>query len=311
MPNTRKGGNLSSKNAQKTEKISAKEVHDGRHAMDAIANVNNSRATSVEREAVSVTRQNEFAKISSPKRKYKTKKSKDRTKESEDNSQGTEDLQFSQDLEDPNNTTANFVEDGDEIQMEINDGGAATTEFESDHSIDPDESGSEVESEGSDEGLISESEYEDKGKERADSQIENDEDIDDEPQSVKRRCKDKQVKKKAEKRQSVEEQLDDLNDTLKVMKQFMMQNMNDGSSSSKSPGRGPKKLKSVVVADKRGKEINSDPSNSDTTIYKNVLQKDSSTIEQVVDKEVTFVKRNEVTEKVDKQISGDNSSSDE
>ena len=87
---------------------------------------------------------------------------------------------------------------------------------------------------------------------------------------------------------SVEDRLDTLTDTLQVMKNFMMKKeMFDESAS------GPSMSKETVMK-RSGNALTLISSNSETTIYKNVLDKaNQNTTEVVVDPEISFKQVNE------------------
>ena len=185
---------------------------------------------------------------------------------------------------------ANFEEDGEMIQMEINDGGAAEQEFASELSSD------------------SESEEENEQELEAGEITEGSASEDEEPeQPAEKRIKKKSSSNKSTKstaRVSVEARLDTLTDTLSVMKDFMLQNRIMTRPLNHPEGKNQKDKDGTK---RKGQLTNPSQTNSDTTIYKNVLSKigepenqakgnevsDLNSGEDEDDPEVTFKVRDE------------------
>ena len=158
------------------------------------------------------------------------------------------------------------------IQMEINDGGAAEQEFASELSSD---SESEAENEQELEaGEITE------GSASEDKELE---------QPTEKRIKKKASSHKLTARASVEVQLDTLTDTLNVMKDFMLQN-----GFIAGPLHQEEKNQMVKEGTKRkGQLTNPSQTNSDTTIYKNMLSKIGESEDQVKGNEVSDLQMGE------------------
>ena len=178
-----------------------------------------------------------------------------------------------------------FEEDGDAIQMEINDGGAAAKEFASD--IDTDEENSVSQNETFDNSEDSESDQETAENSDPDpefiselGEIVEDSGSEAEPEPVKKVKKSTNPKHKR-KRESVEDRLDNLSNTLIAMKELLTQKGLVGETTATAPSSQSGKNETVV-------------STSDTTIYNNALDKiTDQTALIAVDPEISF----KVTEK--------------
>ena len=198
---------------------------------------------------------------------------------------------------DKNVETVQFEEDGHEMQMEINDGGAATAEFaskssdnsESEESDDNDNDWENNSQDDMDTGEITEvSESE---SEAENHEISERDQMTPPQQKTARSMKAKARAKKE--RHSVEDRLDTLTDTLQVMKNFMMKK---GMFDELAPG--PSTAKETATK-RNGNALTLISSNSETTIYKNVLDKaNQNTTEVVVDPEISFKQVNETDPKL-------------
>ena len=189
---------------------------------------------------------------------------------------------------DPQHTQAfEFEENGEIVRMEINDGGAAEEEFASEDETEegqlPDK---EVESDDEMQGEHSsdEDEQSSDGKNTSDDEPE--------PTPMPSPLVKWKLKKK-ERRQSLENWLDTMSSVLLVVKDILMKNGLADSTVPKAGTSGTNKTN-------RGKQSN--PSTSETTIYRNVLNKiDQSRDETwretenetIVDSEITFKVRQE------------------
>ena len=122
--------------------------------------------------------------------------------------------QGSSDLVDQNNSEVHeFEEDGEHIQMEINDGGAATAEFSSDPESEND---SKEESEGSEHNVTMETDVDigTEGEPWAEQNVNT--------SSQDENTQNQLLMIEREKRQSIEEKLENMSSTLEVMKDFFM-----------------------------------------------------------------------------------------
>ena len=196
---------------------------------------------------------------------------------------GSEDLNKSQ------LSTVQFDEDGETIEMQIDDGGAAAAEFASDEEMHTEVSDSDPEmSDEHEAGEITEGES-------------------DEEQNLV------PIKKKKDgNRKSVEERLDNLSSMVMAMKDFLMQSKAGDVSPGPSKGTSEKKSKKV-----KG-EINSDGTESEVTIYRNALNQDlcdeldnAKKREVCVDSEITFNVKAAKTFDGHREVKGHDSSSSE
>ena len=156
--------------------------------------------------------------------------------------------------------TIEFKEDGEMIQMEINDGGAAAAEFASEEDIETEtDSGGGSDSEPEAGEITSNSDQQ--ASESEEEKIN---------ESVKTPSKeDKQAKRKAKDdrhRLSVEQRLNDMSDTLLFMKEMFLKNglakQNNPQESKEIGGKSTKKGNA---------QVQSNESNSETTIYHSAL----------------------------------------
>ena len=193
-----------------------------------------------------------------------------------------------------NVTSANFDEDGDVIQMEINDGGAAEAEFASDRldrsedSAESDQETDKYSDEESEEGELTDRTDNEDGTAVANTSCYD-------PVSPPAK---KAKKSKHESWRSVKDRLDNLSDTLKIMKDFMLQKgmMNHDSEAAGSESQNQQqqtRVRSVVTKDMgkdRAGKVNSNTSSSETTIYQKALRKEGEGQDIIVDNEISFKK---------------------
>ena len=185
-----------------------------------------------------------------------------------------------------------FNEDGEVMVMEINDEGAAAQEFASESDNSEDSNSDSAKSSDDETGFVSDGEIIDDKEdaewmnEGEDSQASNyPSSQDDEPND--RLCKDKKKKKKA-KRKSMEDKIDTMSNTLLAWQQIMMKNGLLATESDKERADNRKRNKNETTAKRPNKgEENLAVSNSDTIIYQNVLNK-QTTSEVIVDPEITI-----------------------
>ena len=152
-----------------------------------------------------------------------------------------------------------FEEDGELIQMEINDGGASVAEFESDPGPET-ESETESDSDGEPHCESAAEEIVEESESKSDSEVDSTKAPDKQDKTVKSNKGTKSQQK------SMEDKLDNLSSTLEVMKDFFL---NSGmlNNSKRDQGNTPKKRQG---GGDRGK-TNPLGSNSETTIYRNAL----------------------------------------
>ena len=162
-----------------------------------------------------------------------------------------------------------FVEDGEIIQMEINDGGAAAAEFSS-HPASDNESDCESDEDGTDHYTADDTDV-----------MEAEESPDEQPSSQGSITNVELLKTEQAKRKSMEEKLENMSNTLEVMWDFFM---TSGMMQQKTGSSKPKRHQG---GGDRGKD-NTICSGSETTIYRNVLDRVCMPDEQVVDLEITF-----------------------
>ena len=181
-----------------------------------------------------------------------------------------------------NNEIVQFEEEGEIIQMEIDDGGATAAEFSSEgdcYQNDGSQNDNSSESEQSEQSDNYESEAES-------GEIHNTEtDPEETNESFIETCKNTaslkvKKRKKNSNRHSVEDQLSSMSNTLTVMKELLMKNgitdLPEGNQNQSTKGKALERQTNL--------------SESDTTIYQNALEKvDSGDI--VVDAEITFKNR--------------------
>ena len=207
-----------------------------------------------------------------------------------------DDLDLSQPVQNSQDSEAvELVEDGEIIQMEINDGAAAAQEFSSGN-----------------EDSDSDGEYLKDSQAQSNCGIE-DQDSGEIEEYTTAGYRSKQLRQAesgdycfSNGRKSVEEKLDNLNSMLEVMKDFFLKggfvSQNDHSGKEKTTTK-------CKVKEKRqqGKDLITE-SNSEVTIYHNVLDR----IQDTGDPEITFKPRSEGREiPLETQKKRDSSSSDE
>ena len=174
--------------------------------------------------------------------------------------------------------THQFEEDGELIQMEINDGGAAAAEFASESSGSESDSDEEL-----DQNPSRDEQTEDTEAQTSDGN--SDSEMRQEPGTSatdKSGVKEKWPIKVKSQRKSVEEKLDNLNNTLEVMKEFFL-----NSGMVGQPSTSQEKPKRNQGGGDRG-NMTCIPTNSDTTIYNNVLNQVGEDESEDVDPEITF-----------------------
>ena len=190
---------------------------------------------------------------------------------------------------DNQNEKVQFREDGDLIVMEINDGGAAAAEFASETEDNSDDSESEMD-ETSDDGTMSEGEIPDDGDgESQDEQpitTASDSEIDnpsqDQYQEGRQTYRHEKKKRKKDKRKSMEDKIDTMSNTLLAWQEIMMKN----GLLNKEATDGSKKNKEKRDVNHTG-ELGLTETNSETTIYRNILDKQVAR-EIDVDSEIMF-----------------------
>ena len=178
---------------------------------------------------------------------------------------------------DPGNTqTTEFIEDGEIINMEINDGGAAAREFGSEFKQDDPE---ESDRESDDPEMDHETSVDEVNNTCCENEAETDQSFAEEesPQEQRNTPKKRAENKRAKKR-SLEVQLENMSSTLEVMKDFFLSQMDVTQTGG---GRGKKQT---------GNEMTEGcaPSPSETTIYHNALNQATNEQERLVDPEITF-----------------------
>ena len=188
------------------------------------------------------------------------------------------DDQPEEDFNDQNLETIEFVEEGELIHMEINDGGAAAREFglegeqtkeNQDSESDDDERGNDTETsvEGGPTSYCSGTDAEENRPSTSGEQAKS-------TQGQKRKSRDSPRVNKS-KRQSVEKHLDNMSSTLEVMKDFFLNQM------------GKNQEKEERKREQKGKPQELINSPSETTIYHDAIPRESDQIE-TDDLEITF-----------------------
>ena len=171
--------------------------------------------------------------------------------------------------------TVQFQEEGDTVQMEINDGGDATIEFSSENDqSEQSESDSENDNDSTESGEVSDQD-----------QSEQTDDIQESSQDSLAVEAPKQKRKKKN-RQSLEDRLDTMSSALLLMTEILKQN-----GLVHVPGDNvdlpKKKANDMPDKDRSGKNSNSEDSLSETTIYRDALDK-LEVGEVPVDPEIIF-----------------------
>ena len=165
--------------------------------------------------------------------------------------------------------TIQYEEDGNLISMEINDGGAVAREFLSD---------GEISSESNSEDENTEEER-DSSSSKTKEEVVTDSEV---TEAIHKR------KDKPRKRKSMEEKLDTLSSMVMAMQDMIKKSgILDPKEPKPKENNGKRKGK---LTPKKGREITDNPvdiSNSETTIYQNVLDK-SRHEDVMVDSEITF-----------------------
>ena len=178
----------------------------------------------------------------------------------------------------------NFEEDGEMVEMEISDGGAAAAEFASEEELIEE---NKSESEDSMESSSDEESGNEDDTESGEIQTQSDEEIT-EPSPERSATKDseldelvfespkpKKKKRKSSSKKAFQERLDTMSSTLLAMKELMVQSGLTGKL------QGDK--------EKTGRDNLATESTSETMIYKNALKKSSpNEIVEVIDAEVSF-----------------------
>ena len=198
-----------------------------------------------------------------------------------------------------------FEEDGDNVVMDIDDGGQAAHEFQSDNEA------TDVETE-PDDSDKSEGEYTDPDTSLAQESMESEDSDREGLQTPSKRHSSSVSHQNRDRRQSVEDKLDTLTDTLKVMQNMMIKKGFFDEDKPKAKKKGKTTRKS------RGKNIElneCNKSDSRTTIYQNILQKKGNDGEPVFfsdpeDPEVQF-KQNQVRESTSSEDRDQADTSDE
>ena len=170
-------------------------------------------------------------------------------------------------IDDRETQRTEFIEEGEIIQMEINDGGATAEEFASEGENADVDTDSEADDNYSEEGRSTQYEMEDDHVSDTEPEVEQESFTCGDDCVSESKKKDKQSK--MQRLRSVEDTLDDVSSTLAVMKNFFLNNGlidNEANTSKKKQGGGDRV---------KGKTTNLNSSVSDMTIYKNVLEKGS------------------------------------
>ena len=189
-----------------------------------------------------------------------------------------------------------FEEDGEIINMEITDGGAAAAEFQSE---EEDESESEES-----EGTPTDHSETEAGEITEDSEVEQESAGEPESPIPQKRCKQDKAR-----RESVEARLDSLTDSLNVVKEFVMTQIQSQQANKKTGVKSPKadhaegKNERKRTKQKGQLDNGPNPSISDVTIYKNAVEmaNPSEGLGNVgddsieVDSEITFKRKNDDT----------------
>ena len=295
MPSTRQGRGKKASNQPKPKKFGVNDSDKEKNRDAAVANSNNNQKPDSRTGLKRKSSQQDAGQMN----KIMKARSCD---ENEDNSlTDQDDLDLSQPVQNSQNSEAvEFMEDGEIIQMEINDGAAAAQEF-----------GSENEDSDSDGEYLKDSQTQlNRGIEDQDSDNAETGEIEEYTtagyRSKQLRQADSGDYHFSDGRKSVEEKLDNLNSTLEVMKDFFLKggfvSQNDHSSKEKMATKCKGKEKR-----QQGKDLITE-SFSEVTIYHNVLDR----IEDTGDPEITFKPRSEVREiPLETQKKRDSSSSDE
>ena len=164
-----------------------------------------------------------------------------------------------------------FEEEGDQIVMEINDGGAAANEFASevDEELGSQETDSEVEQSESDGEITSEPEEFTHDEVESEQLISSSQTT---PQKPKKRRKESN-------RRSVEDRLDTLSSTLLAMKELLVKS-GISEPDSRKAGNSPAEVK---TSGKSGNDNKLTTSQSEMTIYESALENLGKVNEQIVD----------------------------
>ena len=178
-----------------------------------------------------------------------------------------------------NTEAVEFEEDGETIQIEIDDGGAAANEYSSEDELNATNSQEENAEKSSDLDLESD-------PESGELAMETDDEVDESGTGDETRSPVAKRKKAKLTRRSVEDQLSSMSHTLSAMKELLMK-----KGIMDLPDHTHSKRKSTGAGTKQ--KVLNNQSNSDTTIYQNVLEKvDENEANQiVVDPEISFKKR--------------------
>ena len=139
-----------------------------------------------------------------------------------------------------------FVKEGEIIQMEINDGGAAAQEFASDNEYSDEETASDGEMD----MTVSQTMENHANSDHSD----NDQQIE-EYNTVEYKCKQAEKRSKKAEGKSMEEKLDSLSSTLEVMKDFFIKGGLNLPSSSNTDKNIPARDAADHVKAKAGKEL--------------------------------------------------------
>ena len=190
---------------------------------------------------------------------------------------------------------AQFEEDGDLVQMEIDDGGAAAAEFASEGEIEDSDSESE-DGNGDDAGLSENEASQDQDSQNEEQSASSEMDQNESRDDVDLTAINHKVKKakRREQRRSMEEKIDKLSDTVLTMQQIIMKNKEEAGA-GKAGTNG----------------INS--SYSDTTIYHNALARVSNDQIQEYGEEAMTIDSTdpEITFRLNKSQNRQSSSSEE
>ena len=184
---------------------------------------------------------------------------------------------------------ARFIEDGEIIDMETNDGGRAAKEFASEEEIESDAEDSDAEKTENDEE-VNESDNEGNSDHDTSMLSKTEEDSDDESNQAET---EKATQKSME---HMEKKIDSLSNSVKTMQEMLVQQNMESQQKKKLSSRkrlrsreSDRRSKSRANEDNSGNE--SDEMGSDTTIYQNILQKSTQNVEDEmieVDQEVSF-----------------------
>ena len=201
------------------------------------------------------------------------------------------------DVDPQHSQVTEFTEEGELIQMEINDGGAAAAEFASeDEEADSDESKSEQGNSSSDEeDLVTDDDHpmetEDKGddpqSEGGDTELDEAQtsfEVANSPNNSPARSRKDRKQRKREKRKSMEDKIESMSNAIIAMQDLFVQSGMLGQAKGKvTAAKGTTEGPKLTQANHQ----TGLSSHSETTIYQNVLEKVGGEAESI-DEEISF-----------------------